>query len=89
MGSRHFTDKIYISVQVKNIKVSVKYYSLTSYIALCSPRRDILIKKLFRLPENCTRGYLKFSGLAARSVNCKWYNFLPLSAVVSLFCESV
>jgi hypothetical protein len=33
--------------------------------------------------------YPKVSGLAAWSENCKWYSFLPLRAVVSLFCESV
>jgi hypothetical protein len=31
----------------------------------------------------------KISGLAAWRENCKWYNCLPLGAVVSLFCESV
>jgi hypothetical protein len=35
------------------------------------------------------RVYPKVSGLAAWSENCKWYSFLPLGAVVSLFCESV
>jgi hypothetical protein len=34
-----------------------------------------------------TRVYPKVSGLAARSLNCKWHSFLPLDAVVSLFCE--
>jgi len=33
------------------------------------------------------RGYPKVSGLAVRSENCKWYNSLPIGAVVSLFCE--
>jgi hypothetical protein len=36
-----------------------------------------------------TRMYPKFSGLAAWSENWKWYRPLPLSAVVSLFCESI
>jgi hypothetical protein len=36
-----------------------------------------------------TRVYRKVPGLAAWSENCKWYSSLPLSAVVSLFCESV
>jgi hypothetical protein len=31
--------------------------------------------------------YPKVSGLAAWSENCKWYSFLPLCSVVSLFCE--
>jgi len=35
------------------------------------------------------RVYPKVSGLAAWSENCKWYSSLRLSAVVSLFCESV
>jgi hypothetical protein len=35
------------------------------------------------------RVYPKVSGLAAWLENCKWYSSLPLSAVVSLFCESV
>jgi hypothetical protein len=43
--------------------------------------RDLII-------EN-TRVYLKVSGLAAWSENCKWYSSVPLVAVVSLFCESV
>jgi hypothetical protein len=30
--------------------------------------------------------YLKVSGLATWSENCKWYSSLPLGAVVSLFC---
>jgi L-ribulose-5-phosphate 3-epimerase UlaE len=36
-----------------------------------------------------TRVYPKVSGLAAWSENYKWYNSLPLGAVVLLFCESV
>jgi len=36
-----------------------------------------------------TKAYLKVSGLASWSENCKWYSSLLLSAVVSLFCESV
>jgi hypothetical protein len=36
-----------------------------------------------------TRVYPKVSGLAAWSEKCKWYSSLPLSAVVSLFFESV
>jgi hypothetical protein len=35
----------------------------------------------------CTRVYPKVSGLAAWNENCKWYNSLPLGAVVSLFYE--
>jgi hypothetical protein len=40
-------------------------------------------------PPPHTRVYPKVSGLAAWSENCKWYNSLPLGAVVSLFFESV
>jgi hypothetical protein len=40
-------------------------------------------------PERNTRVYPKFSGLAAWGENWKWYSPLPLSAVVSLFFESV
>jgi hypothetical protein len=36
-----------------------------------------------------TRVYPKVSGPAAWSENCKWYGFVPLDAVVSLFRESV
>jgi hypothetical protein len=36
-----------------------------------------------------TRVYPKVSGLASRSENCKWYSFLLLGAVVSLFRESI
>jgi hypothetical protein len=35
------------------------------------------------------RVYPQVSRLATWSENCKWYSSLPLSAVVSLFCESV
>jgi hypothetical protein len=38
---------------------------------------------------HATKMSQKVSGLAAWSENCKWYNSLPLGAVVSLFCESV
>jgi hypothetical protein len=38
---------------------------------------------------NYARVYRKVSGLAVWSENCKWYNSLPLDAVVSQFCESV
>jgi hypothetical protein len=31
------------------------------------------------------RMYPEVSGLATWSENCKWYSFLPLGAVVSLF----
>jgi len=37
----------------------------------------------------CSCVYSKVSGLAAWRENCKWYNSVPLDAVVSLFCESV
>jgi hypothetical protein len=40
-------------------------------------------------PAELTRVYPKVSGLDAWSENRKWYNSLPLGAVVSLFCESV
>jgi hypothetical protein len=36
-----------------------------------------------------TRVYPKASGLADWRENCKWYNPLPLGAVVSLFCGPV
>jgi len=39
--------------------------------------------------EYSRRVYPKVSGLATWSENYKWYSFLPLGAVVSLFCESV
>jgi hypothetical protein len=35
------------------------------------------------------RAYPKVYGLAVWSEDCKWYSYLPLDAVVSLFCESV
>jgi hypothetical protein len=38
---------------------------------------------------NTTRLYPKVSRLAAWSENYKWYSFLPLGAVISLFYESV
>jgi len=37
----------------------------------------------------CTSVYPKVPGLAAWNKNCKYYSFLPLGAVVSLYCESV
>jgi hypothetical protein len=36
-----------------------------------------------------TMRYPKVSGLAAWSENCKWYSFLPLGAVISLYSASV
>jgi hypothetical protein len=39
--------------------------------------------------QQIMRVYPKVSGLAVWSENCKWYSFLPLAAVVSLFYESV
>jgi hypothetical protein len=36
-----------------------------------------------------TSVYPEVSGLTAWNENCKWYNSLPLSAVVTLFYESV
>jgi len=44
--------------------------------------------KIPQLPID-TRVNPKVSGLAAWRENCKWYSYLPLDAVVSLFCESV
>jgi hypothetical protein len=49
----------------------------------------VTIAKFPWLRFSNTRVYPKVSGLAAWSQNCKWYSSLPLSAVVSLFCESV
>jgi len=37
--------------------------------------------------EDTTRMYPKLTGLAAWNENCKWYRFLPLDVVLSLFCE--
>jgi hypothetical protein len=45
--------------------------------------------KINNLTEMFTGMYPKVSGLAARSENCKLYSSIPLSAVLSLFCESV
>jgi hypothetical protein len=47
-------------------------------------KKRVLIKHFI-----ITRVYPKVSELAAWSENCKWYSFMPLDAVVSLFCESV
>jgi hypothetical protein len=47
---------------------------------------SVLVQVRFRL---YMRVYPKVSGLAAGSEKCKWYSFLPLGAVVSLFCEPV
>jgi hypothetical protein len=55
-----------------------------------------VLRKIFRLKKEevaegwrrChTRAYPKVSGLATWRENCKWYSFLQLGAVVSLFCE--
>jgi hypothetical protein len=40
-------------------------------------------------PHAYTKVHPKISGLVAWSEKCKWYSFLPLRTVVSLFCESV
>jgi hypothetical protein len=47
------------------------------------------VEKVHTRARARTSVYPKVSGLAAWSENCKWYSFLPLGAVVSLFCESV
>jgi hypothetical protein len=55
--------------------------SLRSIVILSSHLRSSFLPR--------SRLYPKVSGLAAWSESCKWHSFLPLSAVVSLFCESV
>jgi hypothetical protein len=61
-----------------------------------TPLQEFLVKKekitaysMKRGNVTCRRVYPKVSRLAAWSENCKWHSSLPLSAVVSLFCESV
>jgi hypothetical protein len=51
-----------------------------SRLGIFAPEKD---------PPAYTRVYQKVSGLAAWIENYKWYSSLPLSTVVSLFCESV
>jgi hypothetical protein len=43
----------------------------------------------FKHENQHRRVYPKLSGLAACSENCEWYSSLPMSTVVSLFCEPV
>jgi hypothetical protein len=53
---------------------------------------DLFLNVLTGTSENDdedVRVYPKVSGLDTWSENYKWYNSLPLGAVVSLFCESV
>jgi hypothetical protein len=52
------------------------------------PRLPVAVVKL-TWRYRYTRVYPKVSGLAGWSKNCKWYSFLPLDAVVSLFCVSL
>jgi hypothetical protein len=52
--------------------------------------RGVILMSLLSSSHLChTRVCPKVSGLAAWSENCKWYSYLPLVAVVSLFRESV
>jgi hypothetical protein len=52
-------------------------------------RYELCIAMMFCVQVVCMRVYPKVSGLATWSENCKWYSFLLLGALVSLFCESV
>jgi hypothetical protein len=63
-------------------------FDMWLFITLCNRVTYPDIWKDF-LGKEYTRVYPKVSGLAAWSENCKWYSSLPLSAVVSLFCELV
>jgi hypothetical protein len=72
--------------------VSKRYFGFCEYTsAWCQGTSDYkAISGVYDLHISETRRvYSEVSGLAAWSENCKWYSFLPLGAMVSLFCESV
>jgi len=65
-----------------NIIWNVRLFERPVYL----PRDLAPYIEVFRPHTNtCTRVYPEVSGLAAWSEDCKWYNSLPPSAVVSLF----
>jgi hypothetical protein len=59
------------------------------FITIFTRARYWTVCILNHIQPDHTRVYPKVSGLAAWSENCKWYSSLPLSAVVSLYYESV
>jgi len=59
------------------------------YLAAVTPQNCLWLRKEIQNFKGVTRVYPKVSGLAMWSEIYKWYSFLPLSAVVLLFCESV
>jgi hypothetical protein len=67
--------------------------SVENRLVLLSRTRGLKMRQVAdrfcSLQSRPTRVYPKVSGLAAWSDNCKWYSSLPLSAFMSLFCESV
>jgi hypothetical protein len=75
-------------IQAKVPQGSVLAHTLYSSYKNDAPRTPG-VQLAFLADDTCTRVYSKVSGLAACSENCKWYNYLPLGAVVSLFYESV
>jgi hypothetical protein len=50
---------------------------------------DFILTSNFQKTETYRKVYPKVSELAAWSKNYKWYSYVPLGAVVSLFCESI
>jgi hypothetical protein len=69
-------------------RVHFSLYTVKNTEAMLEVNKDI------RLGVNAeegkyTRVYPEVSGLATCNANFKWYNSLPLGAVVPLFCESV
>jgi hypothetical protein len=66
--------------------VFILYTCCSQFFWQCSiSHRIFRIFYTFSARHECTRVYQKVSGLVAWSENCKWYNSLPLGAVISLF----
>jgi hypothetical protein len=58
------------------------------YLFIYDSVRKLLDTSSYMHTTFSTKVYPKVAGLAAWSENRKWYSFLPLGAVVSLFCEA-
>jgi hypothetical protein len=72
-----------ISILTELHRLYLTKSTLIKYISLSKGQYESLKKFTY------SRVYPKVSGLTSWSENCKWYNSLPLGAVVSLFYESV
>jgi hypothetical protein len=77
----------------KSLKVAVSFHLVARTQSCMGDFRSALNSEketyaIYKQQVKHTGVYPEVSGLATWSENCKWYSFLPLGAVVSLFCES-